>query len=71
MFIKLCNNNKSTKKSTYPSSRKLQNYDFDLKITVNEEITKKYTYTDREIYEKMTELNPKLDVFRQQLDLDF
>lgn len=51
--------------------KKLQNYDFDLKITVNEEITKKYTYTDREIYEKMTELNPKLDVFRQQLDLDF
>ena len=50
---------------------KLQNYDFDLEITVNEVVTKKYTYTDREIYEKMTEMNPKLDQFRRTLDLDF
>lgn len=49
---------------------KLKNHDFDLVITVNEVITKKYTYTDREIYDKMAEMNPKLDVFRQTLDLD-
>src|SRR5699024_2851549 len=50
---------------------RLQNYDFDLEITVNDTITKKYVYTDREIYDKMTEINPKLHNFRQELDLDF
>lgn len=50
---------------------KLQNYDFNLKITVNEVVTKKYAYTEKEIYDKMAEINPKLNKFRQTLDLDF
>jgi len=49
---------------------KLKNHDFDLKITVNEVVTKKYTYTEKEIYDKMAEMNPMLDRFRQTLDLD-
>lgn len=49
---------------------KLQNYDFDLEITVNETITENYVYTDREIYDKMAEINPNIHVFRQELDLD-
>lgn len=50
---------------------KLQNYDFNLEITVNDVVTKKYAYTEKEIYDKMAEINPKLNTFRQTLDLDF
>lgn len=49
---------------------KLQNYDFALEITVNDVVTKKYAYTEKEIYDKMAEINPKLNTFRQVLDLD-
>lgn len=49
---------------------KLQNYNFDIEIKVNETITKKYAFTDREIYDKMAEINPNLHLFRQELDLE-
>ena len=49
---------------------KLQNYDIDLDITVNETIEKRYAYTTREKFEKLKELNPLIEKLRQEFDLD-
>lgn len=49
---------------------KLQNYDVDLDITVNETIEKRYAYTTREKFEKMKEMNPLIEKLRQEFDLD-
>ena len=49
---------------------KLQNYNIDLDITVNETIEKRYAYTTREKYEKLKEINPLIDKLRQEFDLD-
>lgn len=49
---------------------KLQNYNIDLDITVNETIEKRYAYTTREKFEKMKEMNPLLEKLRQEFDLD-
>ncbi len=49
---------------------KLQNYDIDLAITVNETVEKRYVYTTREKFEKMKEKNPLLEKLRQEFDLD-
>ncbi len=49
---------------------KLQNYDIDLDITVNETAEKRYAYTTREKFEKMKELNPMIEKLRKEFDLD-
>ncbi len=49
---------------------KLQNYDIDLDITVNETIEKRYAYTTREKFEKLKEMNPMIEKLRKEFDLD-
>ncbi|PVW13786.1 DNA polymerase III subunit gamma/tau [Marixanthomonas spongiae] len=49
---------------------KLQNYDIDLDILVNETVQKKYAYTTREKFEKLREKNPALEKLRKTFDLD-
>ncbi|MGO3181980.1 MAG: DNA polymerase III subunit gamma/tau [Aequorivita sp.] len=49
---------------------KLQNYDIDLDITVNEVFEKRYAYTTREKFERMKEMNPLIEKLRQEFDLD-
>ncbi|AVI51874.1 DNA polymerase III subunit gamma/tau [Pukyongia salina] len=49
---------------------KLQNYEIDLSIEVNEEETKRYAYTAREKYEKLKEKNPLIETLRKEFDLD-
>ncbi|MCB0465585.1 MAG: DNA polymerase III subunit gamma/tau [Aequorivita sp.] len=49
---------------------KLQNYDIDLDITVNEIAEKQYAYTTREKFEKMKEMNPLIEKLRKEFDLD-
>ncbi|MCZ4319539.1 DNA polymerase III subunit gamma/tau [Aequorivita viscosa] len=49
---------------------KLQNYDIDLDITVNETAEKKYAYTTREKFDKLKEMNPLIEKLRQEFDLD-
>ncbi|MDN3723620.1 DNA polymerase III subunit gamma/tau [Aequorivita sp. SDUM287046] len=49
---------------------KLQNYEIDLDITVNETSEKRYAYTTREKFEKMKEKNPLIEKLRREFDLD-
>ena len=49
---------------------KLQNFDIDLDITVNETAEKKYAYSPREKYEKLKEKNPSIERFRTEFGLD-
>ena len=49
---------------------KLQNYNIDLDILVNETAEKKYAYSDREKFEKLKEINPLIDTLRIEFDLD-
>ena len=48
----------------------LKNYDIDLDILVNETVQKKYAYTTREKFDKLTEKNPALEKLRREFDLD-
>ncbi len=50
--------------------KKLSNYSIDLKITVNEEASKKYAFTPQDKYEKLREKNPLIDKLRADFDLD-
>jgi DNA polymerase-3 subunit gamma/tau len=49
---------------------KLQNYDIDLSIEVNETIEKRYAYTPREKFEKLKEKNPMIETLRKEFDLE-
>ena len=49
---------------------RLQNYDIDLKVEVNEIAEKKYAYTPLEKYEKLKEKNPLIDTLRKELGLE-
>ena len=49
---------------------KLQNYDVDLSIEVNETAVKRYAYTAREKFEKLNEKNPLMDTLRKEFDLE-
>ena len=49
---------------------KLNNYDIDLYITVNEAAEQKYAFTPQEKYEKLKEKNPLIDKLRKEFDLD-
>ena len=50
--------------------KKLQNYNVDLVIDVNELQVKRYAYTDKEKYNKLVEKNPNLEALRQAFELD-
>lgn len=50
--------------------QKLNNYDINLSITVNEEMEKKYAYTPIEKFEKLNAKNENLDLLRRTFDLD-
>jgi len=49
---------------------KLNNHFIQLKITVNEEIAKKFAFTPEEKYEKLRQKNPTIDILRKEFDLD-
>ena len=49
---------------------KLQNYDINLAITVNETAEKKYAYTPIEKYERLKGINPSLELLQRLFDLD-
>lgn len=49
---------------------RLQNYEVDLSIEVNETETKRYVYTAREKFEKLREKNPLIDDLRKEFDLE-
>ena len=48
----------------------LNNFDINLVITVNEEMSKKYAYTDMEKFEKLKEKNSNIDLLRKTFDLE-
>ena len=48
----------------------LNNQFITLKITVNEEVSKKFAFTPEEKYQKLREKNPAIDVLRKTFDLD-
>jgi len=50
--------------------QKLNNYDISISITVNEEMVKKYAFTDMEKFDKLNEKNPNLDLLRKTFDLN-
>ena len=47
-----------------------KNFDLHLKITVNEEIAKKYAFTPQEKYDKLKEKNPNLEILKHTFGLD-
>ncbi len=49
---------------------KLQNYDIDIEITVNEKIKKKFAYTPLEKFEKLKEKNPLIETLRKEFGLE-
>ena len=49
---------------------KLNNHFIQLKITVNEEVAKKFAFTPEEKYEKLREKNSAIDLLRREFDLD-
>ncbi len=48
----------------------LNNHFITLKITVNEQVSKKFAFTPEEKYEKLREKNPAIDLLRKTFDLD-
>ena len=48
----------------------LRNFDLRLVITVNEEIAKKYAFTDEDKYEKLKNKNSNIELLRQTFGLD-
>jgi len=50
--------------------KQLKNFDLKLDITVNEEISKKYAFTDEDKYEKLKEKNPNIELLRRTFGLD-
>lgn len=49
----------------------LQNTQIDLNVNVSATQEKKYIHTKEEKYERLREINPKIELLRQKLDLDF
>ena len=50
--------------------KSLKNYDINLSITVNEAVSKKYAYTDKDKYEKLKDKNAAIETLRRTFDLD-
>lgn len=50
--------------------KRLKNYQITIETRIEESVSAKKPYTDREKYEKMAEKNPNLKIFREQMDLE-
>ena len=50
--------------------KKLNNYDINLDITINEVMEKKYAFTAMDKFEKLKEKNSNIDTLRKTFDLD-
>ena len=50
--------------------KRLNNFDISLQITVNEKQTKKYVFDSKDKYKRLREINPVIDLLRQEFDLD-
>jgi len=48
----------------------LMNYDLKLDISVNEEVSKKYVFTDQDKYERLKEKNPNIELLKNTFGLD-
>jgi DNA polymerase-3 subunit gamma/tau len=48
----------------------LQNHDLSIKVIVDEKTEKNFIYTADEKYERLKEINPMIDLLRQEFDLD-
>ena len=48
----------------------LKNYDLSLEVSVNEETAKKYVFSEEDIYQKLKEKNPNIEVLRNTFGLD-
>ncbi len=50
--------------------KKLSNYNINIKVDVNEEISKKFVFSSIDKYEKLLEMNPAIGLLRQEFGLD-
>ncbi|QRM90459.1 DNA polymerase III subunit gamma/tau [Lacinutrix sp. WUR7] len=50
--------------------KQLNNYDINLSVTVNEQLEKKYAYTNQDKFEKLMEKNANIELLRKTFDLD-
>ena len=50
--------------------KKLNNYDLDFEIQVNEELEKQYVYSPVEKFQKLAEKNPNIELLRKTFKLD-
>ena len=50
--------------------KQLNNFDISLQINVNEKQTKKYVFDSKDKYKRLREINPVIDLLRQEFDLD-
>ncbi|MDA8698839.1 hypothetical protein N9M11_01775 [Flavobacteriaceae bacterium] len=48
----------------------LQNHNLSIKVIVDEKTEKNFIYTADEKYERLKEINPMIDLLRQEFDLD-
>jgi DNA polymerase-3 subunit gamma/tau len=50
--------------------KRQRNYDINLKITVSEEVAKKYAFTPQEKYEKLKKKNSNIELLKKTFGLD-
>ncbi|MBU2940108.1 DNA polymerase III subunit gamma/tau [Lacinutrix sp. C3R15] len=50
--------------------KKINNFDINLEVTVNEQLEKKYAYTPQDKFEKLVEKNSNIELLRKTFDLD-
>lgn len=48
----------------------LKNYDLNVKVIVDEKTEKNFIYTPEEKYSRLKEINPVIDLLRQEFDLE-
>jgi DNA polymerase-3 subunit gamma/tau len=48
----------------------LQNHNLSINVIVDEKTEKNFIYTADEKYERLKEINPMIDLLRQEFDLD-
>jgi len=50
--------------------KNLSNFDINIQVDVNEEVSKKYVFSAADKYEKLLEMNPAIGLLRQEFGLD-
>ncbi len=48
----------------------LENYDLMIEVDVDQQSEKNFIYTSEEKYERLKQINPVIDLLRQEFDLD-